>query len=71
MNRRAFLGLIGSAALWQPLALAQQTAPARRLGVLMARLESDPEAQRQFAALRKALRDLDWKINESILIETR
>jgi putative ABC transport system substrate-binding protein len=71
MNRRAFLGLIGSAAIGQPMALAQQAAPARRIGILMARLESDPEAQKQIAAFRQGLRDLDWKIGQSVLIETR
>jgi putative tryptophan/tyrosine transport system substrate-binding protein len=71
MKRRTFLGLIGTAALGQSRALAQQTAPARRIGILMARLEGDPEGQKQIAALRKGLRDLDWKIGESISIETR
>jgi putative ABC transport system substrate-binding protein len=71
MKRRAFLGLIGGAALWQSRVLAQQTAPARRIAVLMARRENDPEAQRQLAALRNGLRDLDWKIGQSLSIETR
>jgi putative ABC transport system substrate-binding protein len=71
MNRRAFLGLFGSVALLPRRALAQQTAPVRRIAVLMARREHDPEAQRQIAALRKGLRDLDWKVGESLSIDTR
>jgi putative ABC transport system substrate-binding protein len=71
MKRRTFLGMIGGAAVWQPLALAQQATAPRRVGVLMARLENDPEAQRQIAALRKGLRDLNWKIGESVVLEAR
>jgi putative ABC transport system substrate-binding protein len=70
MRRRAFLGLIAAAAARPTLALAQQAAPVR-VGVLMARLEGDPEAQGQIAALRKGLRDLNWKIGQSVLLETR
>ncbi|MBK3663098.1 ABC transporter substrate-binding protein [Bradyrhizobium diazoefficiens] len=71
MNRRAFLGLIGSAVAWLPVAMAKQASPRRRIGILMARLEDDPEAQRQIAAFGQGLRDLDWKIGQSVLIETR
>lgn len=70
MKRRAFLGLIGGA-LWQSQVLAQQATPVRRIAVLMARRENDPEAQRQIAALRKGLRDLEWRIGESLSMETR
>lgn len=71
MNRRAFLGLIGSAVAWLPVAMAKQASRRRCIGILMARLEDDPEAQRQIAAFRQGLRDLDWKIDQSVLIETR
>jgi putative ABC transport system substrate-binding protein len=71
MKRRAFLGLIGGAVVARPMAWAQQAAPVRRIGILMARLESDPEAQKQIAAFRQGLRDLDWKIGQSVVIETR
>ena len=37
----------------------------------MARLETDPEAQRQIAAFRNGLRDLDWKIGQSVLLDVR
>ncbi len=57
--------------MWPALALGQQTARARRIGVLMARLESDPEGQRQIAAFRQGLSDLDWKIGQSVAIEAR
>ncbi len=37
----------------------------------MARLETDPEAQKQIAAFRNGLRDLDWKIGQSVSIDIR
>jgi putative ABC transport system substrate-binding protein len=71
MRRRDFLGIFGVAAVSPTLVRAQQTAPVRRIGVLMARLQTDPEAQKQIAAFRNGLRDLDWKIGSSVLIDVR
>ena len=71
MKRRTFLGVIVSATAGPSLLLAQQPGPVRRIGLLMARVESDPEAQRQIAAFRQGLRDLDWKIGQSVLLEAR
>jgi putative ABC transport system substrate-binding protein len=71
MKRRTFLAAIGSVVAVQPLASAQQSTHARRIGILMARLENDPEAQKQIAAFRQGLRDLNWKIGQSVSIEAR
>jgi len=71
VKRRQFLGLVGGTAVWSTAGLAQQTATVRRVGVLMARLETDPEGQKQIAAFRNGLRDLGWKLGQSVLIEVR
>jgi putative tryptophan/tyrosine transport system substrate-binding protein len=60
MRRRAFLGVLGSAALWPMVARAQQSGPVRRIGVLMGGGESDQEGQSSVAAFREGLRKLGW-----------
>ena len=60
MKRRGFIVLIGGAAAWPLAARAQQGVPVRRIGVLMAYAESDPEAQARIGAVRQGLRELGW-----------
>jgi putative ABC transport system substrate-binding protein len=61
MRRREFITLLGGAAIAWPLAArAQQPERMRRIGVLMARTASDPEGQKQAAALRRGLEQLGW-----------
>ena len=45
IRRRAFVTLIGSAAAWPLLALAQPGERQRRVSVVMGLAENDPEAQ--------------------------
>ena len=54
IRRRQFITLLGGAAAW-PLA-APQGERMRRMGVLMAQLESDPEFKAYVAALRGTAR---------------
>jgi putative tryptophan/tyrosine transport system substrate-binding protein len=71
MRRRDFVSLIGSAAVW-PLALrAQQPERMRRVGVLMAHAESDPEFQQYLAAFRQELQKLGWTEGRNIRIDSR
>jgi hypothetical protein len=72
MRRREFITLVGGSALaWPFAARAQQPDRMRRVGVLMARDESDPEGQKQAAALRTGLQDVGWKIGQSLDLDFR
>jgi putative ABC transport system substrate-binding protein len=52
-------------------ARAQQTAQARRIGVMIALAENDPEAQENAAALRDGLEKLGWTEGRNIRIDYR
>jgi ABC-type uncharacterized transport system substrate-binding protein len=72
MKRRDFISLLGGAAAAWPLAArAQQPDRMRRIGVLMAFAESDPEGQAWFAAFREGLQKLGWMGGRNIRIDTR
>jgi putative ABC transport system substrate-binding protein len=55
MNRRAFIAALGGAAAWPLMARAQQGERVRRIGVLTAYSESDPEGQALVATFREGL----------------
>src|SRR5215467_10817439 len=69
MRRRQFIILGGAAAAWSPLARAQQQM--RRIGVLMAHLESDPEFQDYLRAFREGLQKLGWTEGRNVKIDVR
>ncbi|MGC1562435.1 MAG: ABC transporter substrate-binding protein [Bradyrhizobium sp.] len=72
MQRRAFITLIGGAAFAWPLAArAQQPQRVRRIGVLMAHAETDPEYRDYLAAFREELHKLGWTEGRNIQIDTR
>jgi putative ABC transport system substrate-binding protein len=72
MRRREFITLLGGTAVAWPLAaIAQQGGGMRRLGILMAFAETDPEPQRWVAALVQGLRELGWTAGDNIQIEYR
>ena len=52
--------LVGAAAAWPLAARAQQPARKRRIGVLMALSESDPEAKPRVKAFEQGLQDWGW-----------
>jgi putative ABC transport system substrate-binding protein len=71
VKRREFITLIGGAAVaWPPAARAQQGERVRRIGVLMAYAESDPEAQAFVAAFREGLQKLGWTEGRNVQIDT-
>jgi putative tryptophan/tyrosine transport system substrate-binding protein len=70
MRRREFITLLGGAAVAWPLeARAQQSERVRRIGVLMAYPEADPEGKASVDAFRQELAKLGWTHN--IQIEVR
>ncbi len=66
MKRRQFIALIGGAVAW-PLAARAQAM--RRIGVLMAFAESDPQGQARVAAFRNALQKLGWAEGRNIVFD--
>ena len=72
MRRREFITLLGgAAAIWPLAAGAQQSDRVRRIGVLIALAESDPEAQTRAAAFRDGLQKLGWTEGHNIRIDYR
>ena len=72
MRRRDFIAFFGSAgALWPLAARAQQGDRMRRLGILMAGAESDPQYQADVAVFREGLQKLGWVDGQNIRIEVR
>ena len=71
MKRREFITLLGGATAWPLAASAQQSERMRRIGVLMAPLESDPEAQHRMSALRDGLEKLGWNDGRNVRIDVR
>jgi putative ABC transport system substrate-binding protein len=72
MKRRDFIALLGGAtAAWSLAAHAQQAEQVRRIGVLMAASENDPEYQADLAAFEEELQKLGWAEGRSIRIDRR
>jgi putative tryptophan/tyrosine transport system substrate-binding protein len=72
MQRREFITLLGGAVVAWPLAaVAQQPERIRRIGVLMAHAETDPEFQDYLAAFREELHKFGWIEGRNIQIDAR
>jgi putative ABC transport system substrate-binding protein len=74
MQRREFISLLGGAAAANVLpfaARAQQPERMRRIGVLLAIAESDPQARLRAAALEKGLAELGWTVGKNVQIDYR
>jgi putative ABC transport system substrate-binding protein len=76
MRRRDFITLLGSATAafsvsWPLAARAQQPDRMRRIGVLVAYAEGDPEMQARLAAFRQGLERLGRLEGRNIYIDTR
>ena len=71
LKRRKFITLLGGAAAWPLAARAQQAERVRRIGVLTAYSESDPEAQARVGAFREGLQKLGWTEGRNIRIDYR
>jgi putative ABC transport system substrate-binding protein len=72
MKRRAFIALLGGAAVAWPLAArAQKSDRVRRIGVLMNRAADNPEGQDRLAAFHQGLQELGWNVARNVRIDTR
>jgi putative ABC transport system substrate-binding protein len=72
MKRREFITLLGGgAAAWPLAAQAQQSERVRRIGVVMAYTERDPNGQIQVGAFRQQLQKLGWIEGTNIQIDFR
>jgi putative ABC transport system substrate-binding protein len=71
MKRRAFISLLGGAAISPLVVHAQQPRPIRRIGVLTSSDENDREAQSQIAAFRQELARLGWMDGRTLAIDIR
>jgi len=71
MRRRAFIRVLGGAAIWPVMTHAQQTDRVRRIGVLLNFTEDDPEAKERLAAFRQGLERRGWSEGRNIHLEYR
>jgi putative tryptophan/tyrosine transport system substrate-binding protein len=70
MRRRQFITL-GGAAAWPLVARAQQSERVRRVAVLMAHQEGDPDYQNYLRAFRQGLLTLGWIEGQNVRIDAR
>ena len=68
MKRRAFIALLGGAAMWPLAARAQQRERMRRIGVLMPYAANDPQSQARNAAFLQELQQLGWTVGHNVEI---
>ena len=71
MRRREFIAGLGSAAVWPVVARAQQPDRMRRVGVLMAVDETDPEGKARFSGFTQGLAELGWTDGANLRIDVR
>jgi putative ABC transport system substrate-binding protein len=71
VKRREFITLLGAPLTWPLAARAQQGERVRRIGVLTAYSESDPEAEARVGAFREGLQKLGWAEGRNIRIDAR
>jgi putative ABC transport system substrate-binding protein len=71
MRRRQFIAGLAGAAAWPAVARAQQGNRVRRLGVLMAFEENDPQGKSYLSAFMQGLRELGWTDTRNVRVEIR
>ena len=72
MRRRDFITLLGgAAAMWPIAAGAQQSERIRRIGVLVATAEDDPDTKARLAALRQGLERRGWSEGRNVQLDYR
>jgi putative tryptophan/tyrosine transport system substrate-binding protein len=72
VRRRAFISLLGGAAIGWPLVARAQQTQMRRVGVLFgANAAGDTEGQARIGAFRQAMELLGWTTGRNLQIEYR
>ena len=71
MKRREFIILLGGAVAWPIAVRAQQSEGVRRIGVLSALAEDDPESVTRRAAFEQALKVLGWTNGSNLRMDYR
>jgi ABC-type uncharacterized transport system substrate-binding protein len=71
MQRRQFIALLGGAATWPLAARAQQDQRVRRIGVLSALAEDDPESLARRPVFEQALKALNWTNGNNLRVDYR
>jgi putative tryptophan/tyrosine transport system substrate-binding protein len=71
MQRRQLIALLGGAVTWPLAARAQQDQRLRRIGVLSALAEDDPESVARRPAFEQALKALGWTNGSNLQIDYR
>src|SRR5262249_34239686 len=69
MRRREFITLLGGAAAWPLAARAQQAGQMRRVGVLIAASEDDPDMRARLAGFRQGLERLGWTDGRNLRVD--
>jgi hypothetical protein len=71
IRRREFITLLGAAASVWPVAARAQSDRARRIGVLQAINESDPQGQLRKAPFVRGLQKFGWTEGANMMIDYR
>ena len=71
LRRREFIAGLGGAAVWPLAARGQQGDRVRRIGVLMAGDDNDPDWKNRLSALTKALAELGWSDGRNLRMDLR
>jgi putative tryptophan/tyrosine transport system substrate-binding protein len=71
VRRREFITFIGGSAAWPLTARAQQPGRIRRVGVLMAFDENDPEAKAYLSGFTQGLAELGWTDGRNLRMDVR
>jgi putative ABC transport system substrate-binding protein len=71
MRRRAFITLLGGGVAAWPLAARAQVGSAKRVGLLLSGVETDPEARVGVEAFQQTLQELGWSVGRNLHVDAR
>ena len=71
MRRREFIAAISATIAYPPYSHAQQPGSVRRVGVLMAFTENDPDGKAQLSGFVQELAELGWLVGRNLRMEVR